>query len=463
MTSVFTKASILPSLLFALCIMAFVPSIGFSDSATAASTTANSAQQPNIVLIISDDHDYDHFGFMDNSQVHTPELDNVARAGALFPTAHITMSRCHPSLATLLSGQWPHQSGIYYNFGTNRLSPENSLPQLLRDAGYATYFEGKYWEGDPRKMGFTHGVAGKQNSFVRDGQDELFSFIDEQAGKQPLFVWWAPKLPHTPHNPPDKYLKLFDREKIPVPGYVTAANRETFLEKEHISLAMEAWLDDGFGQLVKKLRDKNLYDNTLFVFLVDNGWCNGLVSKGSPFEKGIRTPIFFSWPSQTKPNQQFNQLVSSVDIYPTILDFANVEIPNTASGQSLRPLIEGKTKTGRQQLFGAIYPAFVTKGDERPERDIYALYVRDDRWKYILYLQDVVEERNRSYFRIQSIATNYPTRSRGDEDLYDLKNDPHELKNLAAHAEQSTRMANMRKAVLDWWQRTGGKPLDIPN
>lgn len=422
------------------------------------------AEQPNIVFIISDDHDNEHLGFMGNEAVHTPNLDRLAKSGAVFTTAHLPMSRCHPTLASFLSGRWPHQSGIYYNFGTAKLSPRNSLPSLLRDAGYATYVEGKYWEGDPREMGFTHGAGKTANKFVRDGQDDLFAFIDDRGGKQPLFIWWAPLIPHTPHNPPRKYLDLFDQDKIPVPDYITAENRKEFLKKEHLSFAMEAWLDDGIGQLEEKLREKGLYDNTLFAFVIDNGWCNGLVSKGSPFEKGVRTPVFFTWPGKIKGEQRFDQLTSTLDINPTLLDYAGIDTagidtPETAAGNSLRPIIDGKSNTNRDQLFGAIYPAFVTKGDERPERDVYALYVRDKQWKYILYLQDVDQTRNQSYFRIQSIVTAYPTRQQGDQDLFDLSTDPYEQTNLADKTEQAERIVQMKAAAMAWWKETGGKPL----
>ena len=228
-------------------------------------------EQPNIVLIISDDHDNDHFGFMGNQFVHTPNLDLLARSGTVFTRAHLPMSRCHPTLASFLSGRWPHQTGVYHNFGTKKLDPTNSLPMLLRDVGYATYVEGKYWEGDPRAMGFTHGKGRTANTFVRDGQAELFAFFDEFAGRKPMFVWWAPKIPHLPHNPPERYLALFDKEAIPVPPWIGKDRRESFLEKEHLSLAMEAWLDDGVGELTGKLREKGVYDDTLFVFVTDNG------------------------------------------------------------------------------------------------------------------------------------------------------------------------------------------------
>ena len=423
-------------------------------------TNAFAEEKPNIVFIISDDHDNEHLGFMGSEMARTPNLDRLARTGTVFPVSHLPMSRCHPTLASFLSGRWPHQSGIYYNYGTRKLSPENSLPAQLKKAGYATYVEGKYWEGDPREMGFTHGKGKTARTFVRKGQGDLFSFIDEVGGKQPLFIWWAPLIPHTPHNPPQKYRDLVKKDKIPVPGYISAGNKATFLKKEHLSLAMEAWLDDGIGELEGKLKEKGLYENTLFVFLLDNGWCNGRPSKGSPFEKGVRTPVFFSWPGKVKGGQSFECLTSTLDVFPTILDYAGAEIPGSAAGRTLRPIIEGKTTQNREVLFGAIYPAFATQDDQRPERDIYAIYARDKRWKYIFYLQNVKASRNGSYFRIQSIVTEYPTRKKGDQDLYDLDADPYELKNLAADPGQAERMKKMQALAFRWWKDTGGKEFD---
>ncbi len=420
--------------------------------------TITPAQRPNFVFIISDDHDSGHLGFMGNRAVHTPTIDRLAEAGTVFTHAHLPMSRCHPTLASFLSGRWPHQSGIYYNYGPEPLDPAGSLPGLLSDAGYATYVEGKYWEGDPREMGFTHGAGKTAKTFVREGQDDLFEFIDEVGSEQPFFIWWAPLIPHTPHNPPKKYRDLFDQDTVAIPDWFGGSRRD-FRRREFKSLAMEAWLDDGIAQLVGKLKGSGLHENTMYVFLIDNGWCNGLVSKGSPFEKGVRTPIFFSLPGTVPSGRRFDQLVSTLDVYPTILDFAGVAIPEAAAGRSLRPVVEGRPSEAREVLYGAIYPAFATEGDARPERDVYALYARTKKWKYILFVQDVVQERNGDYFRIQSLLTDFPRRASGDEDLYDLEADPHELNNLTSLPEHGGRMDAFKRDVLEWWESTGGKPL----
>jgi uncharacterized sulfatase len=264
---------------------------------------------------------------------------------------------------------------------------------------------------------------------------------------------------------------------MPVPSYVKESGpapkeeqgkrkkgkRRGFRQRELLSYAMEAWLDDGVAQLVDKLRSVGQHENTMYVFVIDNGWCNGLVSKGwlvskgSPFEKGVRTPIFFSLPGTVRGGQRFDDLVSTLDLYPTILDYAGVAAPKSAAGRSLRPRIEGRPFEPREALFGAIYPAFATKGDERPERDVYALYARTEKWKYIYFVQDVVQKRNGDYFRVQSIETDYPARKAGDEDLYDLVDDPYEQKDLAGDPAQKERLAELKDRVLTWWRTTGGR------
>ncbi len=428
------------------------------DAANSNAATPNAAA-PNIVFIIADDMDYEHFGFMGSQTAKTPAIDRLAETGFTFTTAHLPMSRCHPTLASFLSGRYPHQTGIYYNYGTAKLDPANSLPNLLKDAGYATFVTGKYWEGDPRAMGFTHG-EGKDTTLVRQGQDSVNAFLDEVGGKQPFLLWWAPLLPHTPHNPSEERLARFPKNEIPFPVWFTG-RKQQYRNREQKSLAMETWLDDGVDNLMQELDKRGLRENTLIVFLVDNGWCNGLVSKGSPFEKGLRTPVIFNWPGHVSKGRS-EELISTLDTFSTMLEFASVTPPDGLPGQTLSPVVRSDMDADyayRQELHGAIYPAFATEGDQRPERDVYALYVRTKDWKYVLYVQDVVQERNGNYFRIQSILTDYPARSAGDEDLYRLTDDPYELNNLAADPAQAERLQKFRASVLKWWEETGGKPL----
>ena len=427
------------------------------DSGAHAPDRSTAVKRPNIVLVISDDQDHAHLGFMGETEAQTPNLDALAARGTVFTTVH-TPARCRASLAMLLSGRWPHQSGIYANRQERTLPAAESLPKLLARAGYATFMGGKFWEGDPAAMGF-EAPAESSEEFVREGQEQLFAFLADLDDERPFFVWWAPKIPHMPHDPPKRYLDRFDRASIPIPDWYPG-DPEVYRELEHASLAMVAWFDDEFGKLESKLRELGRFDDTLFVFLIDNGYANGLVAKGSPYEKGVRTPLVVSWPGEVLEGLRDDRLTSSVDVFPTLLDFAGVEPPERIAGRSLRPILTGAADSppAASVLAGAAYGREASEG-ELAERDVYALYARDQRWKYILYIHsfgDVVWDnmRGRPPFRLQ--------RERGEEELFDLEADPLELSNLAHDPDQRERMDELRRAAVDWWQKTGGGRVFLP-
>ena len=433
--------------------------------------------KPNIVLLISDDDDYEHFGFTGNKRVRTPTLDRLASRGVVFTKAHVPAPLCRPSLACMLSGRLAHQHGIYCNYLEKRgigddktkLDPAGSMPNLLKQAGYATYATAKYWEGDPRAMGFTHGTIETTfagfGRFVRKGQDELFRFIDAQGGKKPMFIWWAPLVPHGPHNPPAKYARMFAKTKVPIPPYVKAQKRQ-YIAGMRKFYAMGTWFDAGVAELIEKLKAAGQYDNTLFLFYVDNGWTLGTPAKSSPYEKGLRTPMFVTWPGHVPAGKRIDGLTYALDLHATILDYAGVAPAKGIASRSLRPLIEGKTDRTHEALFGAVFAHASCNwpGDKAvprsPQRDVYALYVRTGRWKYVLYTQ-AIGPANERYIWIVHKLCPMPKRQKGQQNLYDLDADPYEQADLAGRAEHRGRLAEFRKQVLDWWQRTGGKELRI--
>lgn len=428
-------------------------------------------EPPNIVLLIADDMDYEHFGFAGHSLAVTPNLDQLAEQGVVFTHGFVPMSRCRPAQAALLTGRWPHQNGIYFNVGAEHIDPADALPNHLARAGYATIGEGKFWERDPRLMGFSNEAIVNYETFVRAGQAELFDFLDATAGKQPFFVWWAPELPHVPHDPPPRLLERIPRDRIRVPPWLAddAVRRERFLDRERTLLAMGAWLDEGVGELVAKLRALDAYEDTLFVFLIDNGWANGCISKGWGLDKGLRTPVIFAWPRGIAGRRSFADLVSPVDLYATLLDYAGAPIPANCQGTSLRPRIEGRATETREALYGALYPHTPTEPRPDAARDAYGLWARTARWKYVLTLRDVRRERGSDGTRGENQPENVyavlvPSfeRRRGDEELYDLEADPYEQENLAALPEHAALEAQLRRDALAWWKATGGAPLDVP-
>jgi uncharacterized sulfatase len=425
--------------------------------------------RPNIVVLVADDMDFEHFGFAGHPLAQTPTIDALAKAGTLFTHGFVPMSRCRPSQAALLSGLWPHQSGVYFNVGADHVDPEIALPNLLKRAGYASVGEGKFWEGEARAMGFSNYTIRNYETFVRWNQDHLFDWLDAHAREAPFFVWWAPELPHVPHDPPERLLERIPLESVPIPEWFTGDEtaRAEFRRREQVSLAMEAWLDEGLAELQTKLRALGVLENTLFVFFVDNGWANGCVSKGWAYDKGLRTPMILAGPSGAPSGKTFADLVSPVDLYATILDYAGAPTPSRCAGRSLRPRLEGQPYAAREALFGALYPLEPTATLTDPARDAYALWARSERWKFILALKDVhalpdagSDAGEREDIKV-SLAPEF-VRRRGDVELYDLVADPAERTNLADRPEFAEQITKLRRETLAWWRATGGGAIDAP-
>lgn len=420
----------------------------------------NEAAHPNIVLLIGDDISYDAYHFTGNPAAGTPTLDELAQQGTLFTAAQTPSAFCRPSLATFLTGQWPHQSRLHANNGVIALPPGYpTLARHLQENGYATFAGGKFWEDEPGLRGFDSADVDSEH-FARDNQNALWQFLDQYGGKKPFFVWWAPKLPHTPHNPPQALLDQIDPATIAIPPELAPAQQAEYREREHNFLAMTLWLDNEIGKVVAQLRDRHLLDNTVIIYLADNGFSHRAASKSTPYELGIRTPMMFVWPGHF-PVQQINTPVSAVHLYATVLDIAGVQADASLPSHSVLPVVKQEQAVTAEPLFGADYQAITMKTDPmpRPERDIFALHVRDGDWKYVLYLRDVKEADNAD-LTIKPGMQPFPARQAGDEELFFLPDDPIEQHNVAAQPEHTTAVAHYRQAVLQWWYSTGGLPFD---
>ena len=390
---------------------------------TAAAGIAAAAEKPNIILIISDDHAFNEYGFMGAKHVRTPNLDRLAEQSVLFTRGYATPV-CSPSLATLLTGLYPHQHGITGNdmkndradrttLSTRLLQNPLILPKALGDAGYLTLQTGKLWNMSYQQAGFTDGMTGPQSRHGGEGLDigrktmqPIKDFINKatDAGK-PFFVWYAPMLPHDPHTPPERLLKKY-LGKGPTPA----------AEKYY---AMIEWFDETCGELDAFLEQKRLTEKTLVIYLADNGWNaeqgrNGGRAKMSPYELGIRTPVMARWPGKLTPRRDDETLASIIDIVPTILSAAGLQPPAPLPGVNL---MDSAALTARKTIFVESYTHDVADIQD-PAKSLMAAVVIDDSFKLIL-----------------------PSRAKSDKpfatvpntpELYDLKTDPLEKQNLAA-------------------------------
>ena len=381
-----------------------------------AALPAAAADRPNVLMIVADDWGWTDFGFMGHPEVRTPNLDRLANEGALFPNGYTPTSLCRASLATILTGQYAHQHRICCNDppeGVARdamfpfIKDSPALPRLLGAAGYESFQTGKFWEGHFANAGFTAGMTVKG----RHGDDGLvigrktlepvYDFVGK--AKAPWFVWYAPMMPHEPHNPPDRILKKYAKE-----------GRDPRLAKYW---AMCEWTDETVGELLAGFDRRGLRKNLLILFVVDNGWVQSVGppkkgdqfatrSKNTPYDAGVRTPVILDWDGHTKAGK-YPDLVSTVDLAPTVLTAAGAKVPANMSGVNLLDVAAGKGALKREAVFGEIYVHTATKLED-PKANLTHRWVRVGDWKLIA-----------------------PVKEGGAVELFNLADDPLEKTNLA--------------------------------
>ena len=367
------------------------------------------AKPPNVVLILSDDQSYTDYGFMGHPHIETPHLDKLASESALFRRGYVPTALCRPSLATLFTGLYSHQNKITGNNPAN--TPENKahaqrtgkdpreliisnidkhggLPHWLGKQGYVSHQSGKWWEGSYQRGGFTEGMTrGFPNPRGRHGDDGLkigragmepvLDFIDRSVKQEkPFFIWYAPFLPHTPHNPPERLHKKYLAKGVQ--------------KRVAQYYAMCEWFDETCGALMNHIDKSGIAEDTLVIYVTDNGWIqnperNGYAprSKQTPYEGGIRTPIMYSWPNgELKPVDR-KELVSSIDIVPTILGAAGARISDDLPGLNLLDNLKSGKAIERKGIFGESF-AHDIADIEKPEASLLFRWRIEGKWKLLL-------------------------------------------------------------------------------
>lgn len=400
--------------------------------------------KPNVILIISDDHAFTHYGFMGHEIVQTPHLDRLAAESLLYTRGYV-MPVCSPSLASLLTGKMPSAHGITGNdLSAGRSQPgqrealagrlfANSLmlPKAVTAAGYLTFQTGKIWNGTYKDFGFTHGMtdtAGRHGDaglkIAREGMKPIYDFIETaKAEKKPFFIWHAPFLPHDPHNPTEERLAKY-KGKGPTPA----------AEKYH---AMVDWLDETTGELDEFLEKNDLKANTVILYLADNGWdaahgYEGNRAKLSPYETGIRTPMFIRWPGKVKPLRDDETLAHIIDFPTTILGITGAKNPGDLPGLNL---MDREAMKARKSVFVEVYTHDIADLAD-PVKSRIADVVIDGWWKLIV---PGPAKPDRPFSSVPAAVV-----------LFDLKNDPLEQNDLAKnHPAEVARLKGLLKAARD--------------
>ncbi|MEC8753300.1 MAG: arylsulfatase, partial [Verrucomicrobiota bacterium] len=335
------------------------------------------AQMPNIILVITDDQGFGDFGFSGNQHIKTPHIDKFRNNSILLDNFHVDPT-CSPTRAALLTGRYSNRTGVWHTVqGRNLLRKrEITLPDILSNNGYKTGIFGKWHLGHnypyrAQDRGFKHvvihsaggvgqapdywgndyfddtyiknGIYEKFNGFCTDiWFDEAIKFIKENKNK-PFFAYISTNAPHGPFYCPNNYTRLYENNpSVPnVPFYGMITN-----------------IDDNMGKLLSFLEDENLKNNTIIIYMTDNGTSAGIKwdnrknknigynfnmkgKKNSEYEGGHRVPFIISWPDANLAKvKTISKLTAHIDITPTLIDLCGLDNPDISfDGISLKELL----------------------------------------------------------------------------------------------------------------------------
>ncbi len=439
------------------------------------------AHRPNIIVVLVDDLRWDEIGCAGHPVVRTPNIDRVAREGVRFRNAFTTSPLCSPARACLLTGQYAHHHGIVDN--TDRSKQSHRLitfPRLLQEKGYETGYVGKWHMGndDTARPGFNYWVSMKGQGTSKDpkinlnGQrikqsghttDVLNRYAEEfvrQKRNKPFCLYLAHKALHpelTQYDdgsisdpnaakfiPADRHHAWYTNAPIPRRLNVTdslqgkpallrsidnpalpLAERGTADETIRDRWRMLAACDEGVGQLFTALEQTGQLDNTVFVFTSDHGYWYGehglSVERRLAYEEAIRIPLLVRYPASFPGGGIVDEIALCIDLAPTLLELAGTTIPSSLDGHSLSSLLRGETPSEWRKSFlieyytDTVFPRIQNMGYRA---------LRTDRYKYIHY--ENLENMN---------------------ELYDLREDPYEMKNLVNAASSQETLLQLQEKL----------------
>ena len=444
--------------------------------ATTLNLLATDATRPNIVLILSDDHSVPHLGCYGNKAIRTPNLDHFASEGMLFDKQFCGAPQCVPSRATFLTGRSPVSARIT-RFSSPLPADVPTTADILRGEGYFTGIcrrnfhldgpEGRgttvdVLNGHPEMRSFRRRVDFLDVNSPREKTVPIVNeFLDKVPKDKPFFLWvnfnephhvWDRPAPGEPHDP----------ATIPVPPYlpdIPAVRKDLARYYDEV-----AAMDEEFQWVMDILEKRHLSTNTLVMFLGDNGYAfpHG---KGSLYDPGLNTPLLVRWPGKIKAGTRSSELISGEDIAPTMLEAGGAPVPNQMTGRSFLRLLRGEPYEGRKFIFAERGPHGQATFNENTKASgfdqsrcvrsaqfkliynctPYMMYAPvdsagDPYWKQITALHEqgkLAAEFERTFF----------SHPRPIYELYDLKNDPGELNNLAGKPEYQTIERELKEAL----------------
>ncbi len=443
----------------------FLGQVGASSLAfSSACSTESPAQKPNIVLLITDDQGYGDLGCHGNSVINTPHMDKFHAESVRFTDFHVDPI-CAPTRAGLLTGRYAYRCGVTAAFAGRSIMrlDETTLAEILKSNGYSTGLFGKWHLGDnfpfrPNERGFDEtvvcwsgGATQAADAWGNDYFDDRYSHNNvveqyqgyctdiffreglewiEQNRDVPFFAYFPLNAPHAPYFVDERYSKPYEDKGVP--------------ERMAAFYGMIENIDENLGAFRIKLDEMGLADNTIFIFMTDNGTAAGLAregdwrghpagmraAKGSKYDGGHRVPFFVQWPDGgIGGGRDVQRLTANIDVTPTLIDLAELKIPKPIDfdGRSLAPLLRDEPGWPDGRIHFTQHSQFTHEGVRQMDKPQPFLNgsVLDERWRLV-----------------------------DGAELYDIKADPAQANDVSA--ERPDQVARLRQAYDAWWGEVSG-------
>jgi len=426
---------------------------------------------PNIVFIVADDLGWKDLSSYGNKHINTPNIDALATTGMRFNNAFVAAPSCASSRAALVTGQYPHTNkvtGLTHRYPSKSLKPfYTTLASVLREHGYTTAIDGK-WHIAPFYPTLFYGYQERMTGLgifkgdwqIKSSEDALGFIKRNAADNKPFYLELnflqnhrvdQGKLYYSPDFP-------VDPDKITVPDYYNLPDWPEIREDVAKFYSQTMEMDSIIGEVVHALNKLKLRESTMIVFVSDNG-PPFPGAKMTLYDRGIGTPLIINWPGVITPDSQENALINTIDIMPSILQAANITIPESVQGQSFMPLLMSNNSADyneRKQVFS--------------ELDYHVNYlpsrsVRTKKWKYIKnYSDDMVGLDELSNTPWANKLSRNPNQlwmqPRIQEELYNLVDDPNETVNLVNHPQFQKKLIELRVSLAKHLRETNDPFLE---
>jgi len=423
--------------------------LAFPSQATADKTES---AQPNIILIIGDDISDADFGCYGHPNIRTPNVDKLAADGLRFTNAYLTTSQCSPTRCSVITGRYPHNTGAPE---LHTALPEGQImfPAILKKAGYYTAAAGKWHMGNYAKSAFDKIAGGGPG-----GEERWVQLLQERPKDKPFFMWFAS---HDAHRGWDDKIqaKRHTPEDVVLPPYMIDIPSERADMARYYDEVQR--LDRYTGYVVDELKKQGVLDNTIIIFMADNGrpfWR----AKTRLYDSGIKTPFVVHWPAGLiQKGQTCDSLVSVIDIAPTILQLAGLKSPKTFQGTSFTPLLNDPKASIRKYVF-AEHNWHTQIAHERMVRHGDYVYIRNahPQLSQVIVLKssrpnlDEVRELAKAG-KLTDAQMDPLLAPRPAEELFNVAEDPHQIKNLVHDSKHREALEKLRKLMDQWQKRTG--------